>query len=112
GETVASTLAGTGQIETVAAVVPGTSVKTHSAQGLGELRIFLAAIGTNHDNACRRLYLRDAIVAHGGRPVVSRANLVGAANRMQSTRPSFHAGLRRDQPSFCRLSGPERRGSM
>src|SRR5262249_56079821 len=61
---------GSGEIEGVVAAVSRTTVKTHAVQRLGELRIFLAAIGTNHDYACSRSYLRNAIIAHRGRPVI------------------------------------------
>src|SRR5262249_20785504 len=61
GERIGGPLAGTREIEAVVAAFPRTGVKAHTAQGLGKLRIFLAAIGTNHDNTCSRLYLRNAI---------------------------------------------------
>src|SRR6516225_10064777 len=77
GETSADSLAATGQVEAVAAVFPRTSIKTHSAQCLGEFRIFLAATGTNHDNTCTRSYVCNAIVAHGVSPRHSRAKLLG-----------------------------------
>src|SRR4029077_11290667 len=70
GERIGGALAGTGEIEAVVAAFPRTGVKAHAAQRLGILRVFLAAIGTNHDNACSRLYLRNAIIAHGGRPII------------------------------------------
>src|ERR1700720_616259 len=70
GERIGGALAGTGEIEAVVAAFPRTGVKAHAPQRLGKLRVFLAAIGTNHDDACSRLYLRNAIIAHGGRPFI------------------------------------------
>src|ERR1700745_1875336 len=71
-------LAGTGEIETVVAAFSRTGVKADAAQRLRILRVFLAAIGTNHHNACSRSYLRNAIIAHGGRLVIRRARAFAA----------------------------------
>src|SRR6516165_5091724 len=96
GERIGSTLARTGEIEAVGAAFPRAGVEAHAAQRLGKLRIFLAAIGTNHDNSCSRFYLRNAIIAHGGRPVIPmregfRARRIGII----LANDCFNAGLSR-----------------
>ena len=64
-ETVPGMLAGTSEVEGIVAIIAGTGVKTDAAQFFGRFRIFLTAIGANHDNARARLCLSDAVVAHG-----------------------------------------------
>ena len=96
GERMSGALAGAGEVEAVGAAFPRAGVKAYAAQRLGKLRIFLAAIGTNHDNACSRFYLRNAIIAHGGCPVIRtregfRARRIGII----LANDCFNAGLSR-----------------
>src|SRR6516225_100466 len=91
GERIGGTLARTGEIEAVVAAFPGAGVKAHAAQRFGKLRIFLAAIGTNHDNACSRSYLRNAIIAHGECPIVRLRGL----SSLRESRPFYQTTMLR-----------------
>jgi len=106
-------LAGTGKVEAVVAAFSRTRVKAHTAQCLGELRILLAANGTNHHNPCTGSYLRNAIIAHGGRPVIRTREGLGARRiGIILANDCFKAGLPLHYRRHSRLSAPKRRGSM
>ena len=105
-------LAGTSEVEAVVAAVSRTGVKAHPAQGLGELRIFLTAIGTNHNNACIG-YLRNAIIAHCGSPVIHpRAGFRARRIANILANDCFNIALSGQFPGGSRLSVFDRRGSI
>src|SRR6516164_3253672 len=91
GERMSGALAGAGEIEAVVAAFPRAGVEAHAAQRLGKLRIFLAGIGTNHDNACSRSYLRNAIIAHGECPIVRLRGL----SSLRESRPFYQTTMLR-----------------
>jgi len=85
-ESVRGTFAPAREVKGVVAPVPGTGVKAYSAQLFGRLRVFLAAIGTNHDDARGRLHFSDAIVAHRYSFRMAPPRIHRAANREHSTK--------------------------
>ena len=112
GQRTADALAGTSEVEAVVAAVSRTSVKAHPAQGLGELGIFLTAIGTNHNNACSG-YLRNAIIAHCGSPVIHpRAGFRARRIANILANDCFNIALSGQFPGGSRLSVFDRRGSI
>jgi len=85
-ESVRGTFAPAREVKGVVAPVPGTGVKAYTAQLFGRLRVFLAATGTNHDDARGRLRFSDAIVAHANRSEWLRRECI--ASRIGSILPN------------------------